>query len=62
MGAGSDHQLGTMIAARFTNEDLAAALRVTRDDALHKRYEAETANASKTAFLANMSHKNSERP
>lgn len=56
MGRGSNHQLGTMIAARFANEDLAAALRVTRDDALHKRYEAETANASKTAFLANMSH------
>jgi len=56
MGRGSNRQLGTMIAARFANEDLAAALRVARDDALHKRYEAETANASKTAFLANMSH------
>lgn len=56
MGRASHHQLGTMIAARFANEDLAAALRVARDDALHKRYEAETANASKTAFLANMSH------
>jgi two-component system cell cycle sensor histidine kinase PleC len=56
MGRGSNRQLGTMIAARFVNEDLAAALRVARDDALHKRYEAETANASKTAFLANMSH------
>ena len=56
MGRGSYRQLSTMIAARFANEDLAAALRVARDDALHKRYEAETANASKTAFLANMSH------
>ena len=56
MGRGSNRQLGTMITARFANEDLAAALRVARDDALHKRYEAETANASKTAFLANMSH------
>jgi two-component system cell cycle sensor histidine kinase PleC len=56
MGRSSNHQLGTMIAARFANEDLAAALRAARDDALHKRYEAETANASKTAFLANMSH------
>jgi two-component system cell cycle sensor histidine kinase PleC len=56
MGRSSNRQLGTMIAARFVNEDLAAALRVARDDALHKRYEAETANASKTAFLANMSH------
>ncbi len=49
MGRASHRQLGTMIAARFANEDLAAALRVARDDALHKRYEAETANASKTA-------------
>jgi two-component system cell cycle sensor histidine kinase PleC len=56
MGRSSNRQLGTMIMARFANEDLAAALRVARDDALHKRYEAETANASKTAFLANMSH------
>jgi len=56
MGRGSNRQLGTMITARFANEDLAAALRIARDDALHKRYEAETANASKTAFLANMSH------
>jgi len=31
-------------------------LEETRDDALRKRFEAETANASKTAFLANMSH------
>jgi two-component system cell cycle sensor histidine kinase PleC len=31
-------------------------LEETRDDALKKRFEAETANASKTAFLANMSH------
>ena len=56
MGRGSHRQIGAMIAARFSNEDLAAALRVARDDALRKRYEAETANASKTAFLANMSH------
>ncbi len=56
MGRGSNRQLGTMIMARFANEDLAAALRIARDDALRKRYEAETANASKTTFLANMSH------
>jgi two-component system, cell cycle sensor histidine kinase PleC len=56
MGRGSNRQIGTMIAARFANEDLAAALRQARDDALRKRYEAESANASKTAFLANMSH------
>jgi two-component system, cell cycle sensor histidine kinase PleC len=56
MGRGSNRQIGTMIAARFVNDDLAVALRAARDDALRKRYEAETANASKTAFLANMSH------
>jgi two-component system, cell cycle sensor histidine kinase PleC len=41
---------------RFRVEDLARELEETRDDALKKRFEAETANASKTAFLANMSH------
>ncbi len=56
MGRAANRQITTMITARFVNEDLAIALRAARDDALHKRYEAETANASKTAFLANMSH------
>jgi two-component system cell cycle sensor histidine kinase PleC len=41
---------------RFEVEDLARELEETRDEALRKRFEAETANASKTAFLANMSH------
>jgi two-component system cell cycle sensor histidine kinase PleC len=41
---------------RFKVEDLARELEETRDEALKKRFEAETANASKTAFLANMSH------
>ncbi len=41
---------------RFKVEDLARELEESRDDALRKRFEAETANASKTAFLANMSH------
>src|SRR5438270_7889068 len=41
---------------RFDVEDLARELEETRDEALRKRFEAETANASKTAFLANMSH------
>ncbi len=41
---------------RFQVEDLARELEEARDDALRKRFEAETANASKTAFLANMSH------
>ncbi|MGQ0741701.1 MAG: sensor histidine kinase [Alphaproteobacteria bacterium] len=41
---------------RFINEDMARDLEEARDEALKKRFEAETANASKTAFLANMSH------
>jgi two-component system cell cycle sensor histidine kinase PleC len=41
---------------RFKVEDLARELEEARDEALKKRFEAETANASKTAFLANMSH------
>jgi len=41
---------------RFKVEDMATELEETRDEALKKRFEAETANASKTAFLANMSH------
>jgi two-component system cell cycle sensor histidine kinase PleC len=40
----------------FANEDLSIALRASNDDAVHKRFEAEAANAAKTAFLANMSH------
>jgi two-component system cell cycle sensor histidine kinase PleC len=56
MGRAASRQMSAMITARIANEDLAAALRIARDDALRKRYEAETANASKTAFLANMSH------
>jgi two-component system cell cycle sensor histidine kinase PleC len=56
MGRAASRQVSAMITARIANEDLAAALRIARDDALRKRYEAETANASKTAFLANMSH------
>ena len=46
----------TMLCTRFANDDLAVELRNTRDDALRKRFEAESANASKTSFLANMSH------
>ncbi len=41
---------------RFQVQDLARELEETRDEALRKRFEAETANASKTTFLANMSH------
>jgi two-component system cell cycle sensor histidine kinase PleC len=40
----------------FANEDLSNALRASNDDAVQKRFEAEAANAAKTAFLANMSH------
>ncbi|HEY1631602.1 MAG TPA: ATP-binding protein [Rhizomicrobium sp.] len=46
----------TMLRTRFANDDLAIELRATRDEALRKRFEAESANASKTTFLANMSH------
>jgi two-component system cell cycle sensor histidine kinase PleC len=50
------HRLDEDSRLRFQVEDLARELEETRDDALRKRFEAETANASKTAFLANMSH------
>ncbi|HEY8697945.1 MAG TPA: ATP-binding protein, partial [Rhizomicrobium sp.] len=49
-------QFETMLATRFSNEDLAVELRRAHDEALRKRFEAEAANASKTTFLANMSH------
>jgi two-component system cell cycle sensor histidine kinase PleC len=44
------------VRLRFQVQDMAGALARARDDALHKRYEAETANTAKSAFLANMSH------
>jgi two-component system cell cycle sensor histidine kinase PleC len=49
-------RMGDDARLRFKVEDLARELEETRDEALRKRFEAETANASKTAFLANMSH------
>jgi two-component system cell cycle sensor histidine kinase PleC len=49
-------QMQEDVRLRFQVEDLARELEETRDEALKKRFEAETANASKTAFLANMSH------
>jgi two-component system cell cycle sensor histidine kinase PleC len=49
-------RMGEDARLRFKVEDLAHELEATRDEALRKRFEAETANASKTAFLANMSH------
>ncbi len=49
-------RMGEDARLRFKVEDLAGELEETRDEALRKRFEAETANASKTAFLANMSH------
>jgi two-component system, cell cycle sensor histidine kinase PleC len=49
-------RMGEDARLRFKVEDLAHELEDTRDEALRKRFEAETANASKTAFLANMSH------
>ncbi|MGB8601744.1 MAG: HAMP domain-containing sensor histidine kinase [Rhizomicrobium sp.] len=50
------HRLDEDSRLRFQVEDMAREIEITRDDALRKRFEAETANASKTAFLANMSH------
>jgi two-component system cell cycle sensor histidine kinase PleC len=50
------HRVAEDSRLRFQVEDLARELEETRDEALRKRFEAETANASKTAFLANMSH------
>jgi len=50
------HRLDEDSRLRFEVEDLAHELEEARDEALRKRFEAETANASKTAFLANMSH------
>ena len=41
---------------RFSHEDLSRELEEARDEALLKRAEAEAANQSKTAFLANISH------
>ena len=41
---------------RFSHEDLSRELEEARDEALLKRAEAEAANSSKTAFLANISH------
>ena len=49
-------QLAQDIRLRFQVEDMARALSRARDEALAKRYEAETSNAAKSAFLANMSH------
>ncbi len=53
---GSRLRFGEMLRNRLSNEMLNSQLRVARDEALQKRFEAETANASKTTFLANMSH------
>ncbi|HEY2069214.1 MAG TPA: HAMP domain-containing sensor histidine kinase [Rhizomicrobium sp.] len=50
------HRLDEDSRLRFEVEDLMRELEEARDEALRKRFEAETANASKTAFLANMSH------
>jgi two-component system cell cycle sensor histidine kinase PleC len=49
-------RMGEDARLRFKVEDMANELEQTRDEALKKRFEAETANASKTTFLANMSH------
>ncbi len=56
IGRAAHRRMGAMIGARLANEDLASALELARDEAVTKRYEAETASATKSAFLANMSH------
>jgi len=55
-GNGMSRRVDRDTRLRFENETLARELEEARDEALRKRFEAETANASKTAFLANMSH------
>jgi two-component system cell cycle sensor histidine kinase PleC len=45
-----------MLVTGFANDDMTVDLRHAHDEALRKRFEAESANASKTTFLANMSH------
>jgi len=56
MGRRLNLQINAMLETRFKNEDLAHALKRAHDTALAGRIEAETANASKTAFLATISH------
>ena len=50
------HRWDEEARTRFSHEDLSRELEEARDEALLKRAEAEAANASKTAFLANISH------
>ena len=50
------HALRQDVRLRLKVEDMTAALTRARDEAMEKRYEAETANTAKSAFLANMSH------
>jgi two-component system cell cycle sensor histidine kinase PleC len=50
------HRWDQEAQTRFSHEDLSRELEEARDEALIKRAEAEAANASKTAFLANISH------
>ncbi|HEY5239500.1 MAG TPA: HAMP domain-containing sensor histidine kinase, partial [Rhizomicrobium sp.] len=56
MGRAAHRQINSMLDMRFRNEDMAHALTIARDTALAGRIEAESANASKTAFLATISH------
>jgi two-component system, cell cycle sensor histidine kinase PleC len=56
MGRAAHRQINAMLETRFRNEDLVHALAAARDNALAGRIEAESANASKTAFLATISH------
>jgi two-component system cell cycle sensor histidine kinase PleC len=56
MGLRGRESIDRSLKVQFANEDLSAALRISNDEALRKRGEAEAANAAKTTFLANMSH------
>jgi len=56
MGLRGRHKIDGQMQMQFANEDLQAALRASTEEALRKRYEAESANSAKTTFLANMSH------
>lgn len=56
MGASSRDRVDQLLSARFALEDTAAALEAARSDAVAKTQQVEAASASKSAFVANMSH------
>jgi two-component system, cell cycle sensor histidine kinase PleC len=56
MGVSSRDRVDQLLDTRFALEDTAAALEVSRADAVAKAQQVEAASASKSAFVANMSH------